>query len=79
MAQSLTIPLSSDELKALCWALDNYLPQLRYDEARVKLARNRHDLVVVEETLTALRERLGRQAAQAPDTLESDVATRTAP
>jgi hypothetical protein len=55
-AQDFTIALSADELRALRWALDNYLPQLRYDEARIK--RDRHDLVVIEETLTALRERL---------------------
>ena len=59
MAQSLTIALSDDELRALCWALDNYLPELRYDEARVKLKRDRHEVVAIEETLTALRERLG--------------------
>jgi hypothetical protein len=51
--------LSVAELQTLCWALDNYLPELRYDEARVKLSRNRHDLVVKEETLSSLRRRLG--------------------
>jgi hypothetical protein len=61
MAQSLTISFSPEELRALCWALDNYLPELRYEEARVKLSHYRHDLVVIEETLTALRERLGKE------------------
>jgi hypothetical protein len=58
MAQSFTIALSDDELRALRWALDNYLPTLRYDEARIKVVHDRHDLVVLEETLTALREKL---------------------
>jgi hypothetical protein len=50
--------LNDDEVRALRWALDNYLPELRYDEARVKLMRDRHDVVVIEETLSRLRERL---------------------
>jgi hypothetical protein len=66
MAQDLTIDLSADELRALCWALDNYLPELRFEEARVKHERYRHDLVVLEETLTALRERLGKQQPPGP-------------
>jgi hypothetical protein len=63
MATSSNIALSTDELRALCWALDNYLPGLRYEEARVKRQRDRHDLVVNEELLTALRDRLGKQLA----------------
>ena len=56
------IALSRDEIEVLCWALDNYLPELRYEEARVKRERDRHELVVKEELLTALRVRLGQRA-----------------
>jgi hypothetical protein len=52
------IALSDEELRALCWALDNYLPGLRYDEARVKLERNRRELVDRERLLSSVRERL---------------------
>jgi hypothetical protein len=54
-----TVSLSVDELRALCWALDNYLPGLRYDEARVKLGRDRHEVVARETLLSALRQRFG--------------------
>jgi hypothetical protein len=60
MAQGRTLALSATELHALRWALDNYLPELRFAEARVKRERDRHEVVVIEETLTALRERLDR-------------------
>jgi hypothetical protein len=61
----LTLALSEAEVRALCWALDNYLPGLRYEEARVKLERDRHEVVAREELLTALRERLGQALAGA--------------
>jgi hypothetical protein len=57
--------LSDEEVEALRWALDNYLPQLRYESARVKLPRERHGLVAVEEALTRLRDRLDAEAARA--------------
>jgi hypothetical protein len=50
--------LDDDEVRALRQALDNYLPELRYDLARIDLPRDRHELVVMEETLTRLREKL---------------------
>jgi|tagenome__1003787_1003787.scaffolds.fasta_scaffold18888823_1 hypothetical protein len=53
-----SIAMTETELRALCWALDSYLPGLRFDEARVKLERNRHELVAREEALTVLRDRL---------------------
>jgi hypothetical protein len=60
------VELAPEEIEALCWALDNYLPELRYEEARVKRERDRHEVVVKEEILTALRvrlaQRLGRPA-----------------
>jgi hypothetical protein len=52
------IVMTETELRALCWALDSYLPGLRFDEARVKLERNRHELVAREEALSVLRDRL---------------------
>lgn len=63
----MSIALSREEIEALCWALDNYLPQLRYEEARVKRERDRHEIVVREELLTALRGRLGQHLADVPD------------
>jgi hypothetical protein len=62
--------LSREEMEALCWALDNYLPALRYGEARIKRERDRHDVVTREELLTALRERL-RQHLMAEAALTS--------
>jgi hypothetical protein len=58
--------LSDAEREALLWALDNYLPELRYEAARVKVERYRHDIVVKEEILSALHERLARQAGRQP-------------
>ena len=60
------LTLSESEARALCWALDAYLPGLRYEEARVKLARDRHDMVVQEEILSALRERLRQRLDAIP-------------
>ena len=62
------IALSRAEIEALCWALDNYLPELRYDEARVKRERDRHEVVVREELLTALRTRLALHLTRAEAT-----------
>ncbi len=52
------VAITETELRALCWALDSYLPGLRFNEARVKLERNRHELVAREEALSSLRDRL---------------------
>jgi hypothetical protein len=57
---TLDVALTETELRALCWALDNYLPELRYEEVRVKRDRGRHDLVAREELLSALRERFAQ-------------------
>jgi hypothetical protein len=62
------VALNEEEIRALCWALDNYLPGLRFDEARVKLARDRHYLVVREEILTSLRQRLGHALERTAET-----------
>jgi|SRR3954462_11999617 hypothetical protein len=63
-----SVSLSVDELRALCWALDNYLPGLRYDEARVKLGRDRHEVVARETLLSTLRLRFGEALASEEDT-----------
>lgn len=54
----MAVLLRDDEARVLAWALDNYLPELRYELARVKRGRDRHELVVREEMLSAIRERL---------------------
>jgi hypothetical protein len=51
--------LEDEELKTVRDALDNYLPELRYELARVKLQRERHPLVEFEAKLSAIRKRLG--------------------
>ena len=60
MHATTTIALTEGELRALCWALDNYLPGLRFDEVRIDRGRDRHEVVMREELLTRLRERLGQ-------------------
>lgn len=60
------IKLTQQETEALKHCLDNYLPELRYDMSRVKLPRDRHDMVVFEEALTRLRRRLDEAPAVAP-------------
>jgi hypothetical protein len=65
------VAFSDEELRVLCWALDNYLPGLRYDEARVKRERDRHEVVARETLLSSLRERLGQTLADR-DHLHSD-------
>jgi hypothetical protein len=61
------VALSDEELRTLCWALDNYLPGLRYDEVRVKLERDRHEVVVRETILSALRDRFAQVLADRGD------------
>jgi hypothetical protein len=53
------ICLTDEEAAALRLALDSVLPAMRFDAARIKLPRDRHEVVHMEETLTALRRRLG--------------------
>lgn len=47
-------------------ALDNYLPELAYDLARIDRERDRHEVAAFERTLAALRERLHNELAQRP-------------
>jgi hypothetical protein len=55
--------LEDAEIEAVRWALANYLPELRYEAARFKRERDRHELALREEILTALLERLDAEHA----------------
>jgi hypothetical protein len=55
----MSLTLDDDDMAALRQALDSYLPELRYELARIKLERDRRPLVDVEEKLTNIRKRLG--------------------
>lgn len=55
---AMTLILDDAEVCALRQALESYLPELRYELARVKLERDRHELVQREERLTDLLQRL---------------------
>jgi hypothetical protein len=57
------ITLSAREAEAVLRALDTYLPQLEFELARVKLERDRHEYVVLDETLRALHARLRSSAS----------------
>ena len=52
------ITLEQDEVTALRQALDNYLPELARDLARIDRERDRHQLAELERKLVALRRRL---------------------
>jgi hypothetical protein len=56
------VTLTDIEARALRRALENYLPELRYELARVKLESTRHDLVELERLLTDIEERLGSES-----------------
>lgn len=58
------LTLSAEEVRALAIALDNYLPELSYETARVKLERDRHDLVELERVLVSLRARIAAASAE---------------
>jgi hypothetical protein len=64
--------LSDPEAAAVRRALDAYLPELRYETARIRRMRERHDLVHLDEILTSLSARLARAA-------EADAAAATLP
>jgi hypothetical protein len=50
--------LTDAEALAVTQALDAWLPELRYDLARIKRERDRRELVALEDTLSRLRSRL---------------------
>jgi hypothetical protein len=54
----MNLVLDDIETRVLQWALQKYLPELRYEAARIKLPRDRHDLVLKEQVLSILLERL---------------------
>jgi hypothetical protein len=58
-----TYQLSEPEAHVLRWALEQYLPELGYEVARIKLERDRHELVLKEEILSTLLTRLSRPPA----------------
>lgn len=60
------VALNEEEMRAVLWALDNYLPELAYDLARIDRERDRHEVAAFERTLAALRERLHDDLAQRP-------------
>jgi hypothetical protein len=64
--EPMDFPIDTREASALLKALDSYLPELEYELARVKLERDRHELVVEDELLRALRGRLERTFGAAP-------------
>ncbi|MCO5168288.1 MAG: hypothetical protein M9894_18260 [Planctomycetes bacterium] len=54
----MNLPLDPREVGALLDALDSYLPELEYELARVKLERDRHEMVERDELLRGIRARL---------------------
>lgn len=54
----MNLPIDAREAEALLRALDNYLPELEYELSRVKLERDRHDLVRRDELLRTVRNRI---------------------
>lgn len=54
----MNFPMDAREAEALLQALDSYLPELEYELARVKLERDRHELVLRDQLLRDLRARL---------------------
>jgi len=52
------VTISDDEARALKTFLDKFMPELDYELARIKLERDRHSLVVLEETLQHVRQKL---------------------
>jgi hypothetical protein len=58
------ITLNEDERLALIRALDNYLPELRYELARTDVHKAQHELALHEATLTRLLEKLRTSAGE---------------
>lgn len=54
----MNLPIDAREAEALMRALDNYLPELEYELSRVKLERDRHELVQRDSLLRLVRNRL---------------------
>lgn len=58
------LTINRDEANALLRALDRFLPELEFEMARVKLPRDRHPMVELEETVRRVRDRLATTAAE---------------
>ena len=56
------IELSAEEVASLRQALDNYIPELDYELARVKRPRDRHPMVLLAQALIRVRHRLEQAA-----------------
>jgi hypothetical protein len=52
------VTLTDGEAHAVKQAIDNYLPELEYELARIKLERDRRGLVALDEMLRQIRNRL---------------------
>lgn len=61
----MTWTIDEREAEALRRFMDAFLPEFEYDLARIKLQSGRHDLVVQDELLRALRGRLDTPAEAA--------------
>jgi hypothetical protein len=59
------VTLSDEEVVVLREALDRYLPELAFELARIKVMRDRHPLVELDERLRKLRARLETEPADA--------------
>lgn len=59
------IELSAEEVVFLRQALDNYIPELDYELARVKRTRDRHPMVLLAQALIQVRSRLDQVATTA--------------
>lgn len=58
------LTINRDEATALLRALDRFLPELEFEMARVKLPRDRHPMVELDDTLRRVRDRLALAAAE---------------
>ena len=54
----MSVLLDQEEAGLIRWMLEKYLPEMRYELARVKLERHRHELAEKERLLTGLLPRL---------------------
>jgi hypothetical protein len=57
------LTINRDEANALLRALDRLLHELEFDMARIKLPRDRHSLVELDETLHRVRDRIATAAS----------------
>jgi hypothetical protein len=58
----MAILLNDTEADAVRWALQSYLPELRYEAARIRLQGQRQELVELEQVLSRLASRLEASA-----------------